>query len=197
MGSAVTGLVGAQYAFTENELHDRLRGRAQHAVERIVAVSRGALTIDAELSPLKPNTGVGSHGLRFRTLQSLQSDGTLVYDADRVFILGPDPGAHPTTGLVIVRGADIDAAFAQSSGPDGTLGTTDDVVDPGTSTTAPKLELLVPDRYAPSAGNMLTLDVAPGGRLLTFNLRLNVRTRNGAFLLPNDLSITQTVALRQ
>jgi prepilin-type N-terminal cleavage/methylation domain-containing protein len=190
--ATVTGL---QSTFVENEVVADMHLRAERAMDRIVEMAGGALTNDPQFAPLKPTSGVDSHCLRFSFITSVDSvTATPVYSSNLVYIYGPDTGANPSRGLIIGRGPSLDAIWSQARGADGFLGTTDD--DTSTLVSGdPYVELLIPSNYAPQTGDMFQVDVS--GRLLTVTLRLNAVGRAGTFILPNDLVMTERVALRQ
>ena len=195
--SAVTA---SQQAFLENQITSLVESRAHMALDRIISVASQAVTVDAEFSPLKPNTGVASHCLRFRALQAFDVAGTPIYDDTlKVYIYGPDTGTNPCAGLIIARGPDLPTIYSAASGGDYLLGTVDDDVTASIAGGMPAVELLLSADLAPQTGEMLTIDVtpAPVGRLLRFTLRVNATDRDGAFLLPNDLVLSERVALRQ
>jgi type II secretory pathway pseudopilin PulG len=200
MGSILMALLSTQAVFLDNLALSQLNLRAQLAMDRVVALASQALTSDAEFGPLKPSTGIDSHGLQFRLIDSIDPvTGEAVYnDAAEVFIYGPDSDTNPCAGLIIGRGPSLDDIYNTGKGADGVLGTVDD------NTTAvisgvPAVELLVSSRHAPRAGAMFTINLqpAPAGRLIAFTLRLNARDSTGNFLLPNDLELRERVALRQ
>lgn len=198
LGGLMAAINNIQGAFAENQTIANLTLRAENALNRVVAMASQAVTVDAEFTPIKPDTGVDSHGLQFRLIDSF-NNGTPVYDdAAVVFILGPDAGAHPCAGLIIGRGATLDDVYNTARGADNTLGTTDD----DTSFligTDPVLEMLLPSTFAPANGDMFQIDVDPtaGSRLLTVTIRVNVRGSDGQFVLNNDLVLTERIALRQ
>jgi type II secretory pathway pseudopilin PulG len=200
MLATVTALIGSQNAFVQSQTLSVLQLRSQIALDRIVALASQAVTGDAEFSPLKPTTGVDSHGLRFRLIESIDGvSGVPVYnDALKVYVYGPDSGANPSAGLIIGRGPDLTDIYTTGAGADNLLGTVDD----GTAAISggvPAVELLIPSTFAPQTGDMFRVNVtpAPTGRLLTFTLRLNAREADGDFVLANDLVLTTTVALRE
>ena len=199
--SIVMATLGVQTAFVESQLMSQLNLRAQIALDRIVELASQALTTDAQFAPLKPATGIGSHCLRFRLVQAIDpSTGGVIYnDAAIVYLYGPDTGTDPNRGLIIGRGPSLTAIHGAAAGADGLLGTADDITSATFASDALAVELLVPDVYAPQAGDMfaVTVSPAPVGRLLTFTLRMNARGRDGGFVLPTDLVLTQRVALRQ
>jgi hypothetical protein len=189
--ATVTGL---QSTFVDNEVIGELHRRAQRALERIVQLSSQALTDDEQFAALKPTTGVDSHCLRFSLVTSVDTvTAEPIYSSNIVYIYGPDDGDYPCSGIIVGRGPGLDTVYT-ACGDDGRLGTSDD----NTSTLVngdPLVELLVPSEFAPSSGEMLQIDVAE--RMVTFTLRLNAHGTNGAFVLPNDLVLTERVALRQ
>lgn len=189
---------GVQKAFLQGEELSELALRARNAMERVVAVSGQAVTGDALYSALRPSTGVDSHCLRFRLIQSIDTaTGQPIYDDNlRVYIYGPDSGTNPCQGLIIGRGTDLAAIHSAAAGPDGFLGTRDDNTA-AVSSGIPAVELLIPADHAPRTGDMFTVNSSPTGRLLTFTLRLNARGADGNLILPNDLVLTERVALRQ
>ncbi len=198
--SIMTAVLGTQNGFVQSQTVTQLRVRAQHAMDRIVSTCNQAVTGDTEFSPLKPTTGVQSHCLRFRLIQFVDGTGTPVYeDTLRVYVYGMDTGSTPCNGIILGRGPDLATIHSTGSGPDGVLGTTDDDATSSIAGGVPAVELLVPSTFAPQSGDMLTIDVTPPpiGRLLTITMRLNVRGADGNFLLPNDLVLTERVALRQ
>ena len=87
---------------------------------------------------------------------------------------------------------------ASCAGPDGVLGTLDDVTNPNGSA-SPRIELLVPSSFAPTSGEMLAIDssTSASGRLLTITMRLNARGTDGSPLFPQDLVLSERVALRR
>lgn len=187
-----------QKAFAESEVVSRLTLRARNAMDRIVFVASQAVTTDTAFTPLNPATGTNSHGFRFRQILSFDPDtGQPVFDdLWRVFIYGPDSGSFPCDSLVILRGPDLATLLAGASGADATFGTNDDLFTAGGNTF---VEMLIPGIYNPASGDMVNIDFepAPFGRLLTITLRLNVRGADGNFLLPDDLVITERLALKQ
>jgi hypothetical protein len=201
LGSIVMATVGTQDVFLENQVISQLNIYAQTALDRIVELSSQALTTDSQFSPLKPTTGVGSHCLRFRLVQSIDTTtGDVIYDDNaQVYLLGPDSGTHPCKGLVVGRGATLDVVYSTGKGPDNFLGTVDDDTVTALVSDIPAVELLVPETYSPRTGTMFTVDVSPApvGRVLTLTLRLNARGKDGNYVLPNDLVLSERVALRQ
>jgi len=201
IGSIVTATLGTQNMFIENQAIGQLNMQAELAMERVLDLASQALTTDPQFSPLKPSTGIDSHCLRFRLIQSVDAvTGTLIYDDNaQIHLYGPDSGAFPSGGLIVGRGPDLASIYAAGCGPDGFLGTSDDNTNTILSGTIPAVELLVPDRYAPQTGDMFTINVAPApiGRFLTFTLRLNTRKPDGSFILPDDLVLMERLALKQ
>ncbi|MBI4584668.1 MAG: type II secretion system protein [Planctomycetes bacterium] len=200
VGSILMALLSTQNVFLDNQALSQLNLRAQLAMDRVAALSSQALTTDAEFGPLKPATGIDSHALQFRLIDSIDPDtGEVIYnDAVQVFICGPDSGSNPCAGLIIGRGPGLDDIYNTGKGADGLLGTEDDNTS-ALFSGVPAVELLVSSRYAPRTGEMFTvnLEPAPAGRLITFTLRINVRDSSGSLLLPNDLELRERVALRQ
>ncbi len=200
LGSILTATTGTQDLFVEHQILSQLELEAEAALDRIVQLTRQALTADPQFSPLKPNTGVSSHCLRFRLIQYIDTaTGNPVYDDDaRVYVLGPDAGAEPCGGVIIGRGPSLSAIHSAGMGPDGVLGTSDDDTTTSLAGGLPAVELVLPSTFAPRTGEMFTITVtpAPAGRLITFNLRLNRLGANGTFIFPNDLVMTERVALR-
>ncbi len=200
MLATVTALIGSQNAFVQSQTMSLLQLRSQIAMDRIVALASQAVTGDAEFSTLKPNTGVDSHALRFRLIDSINPvSGIPVYDdALKVYIHGPDSGTNPCAGLIVGRGPSLPDIYTIGAGADGLLGTVDDSTA-AISAGIPAVELLIPNTFAPQTGDMLQIDVtpAPTGRHLTFTLRLNAREADGDFVLANDLVVTTSVALRE
>lgn len=196
----VTALIGSQNAFVQSQTMSLLQLRAQIAMDRIVALTSQAVTGDTEFSPLKPTSGVDSHGLRFRLISSIDGvSGTPVYDDTlKVYVYGPDSGTSPSAGLIVGRGPTLADIYTTGAGLDGLLGTADDRTT-AIASGVPAVELLIPDTFAPQTGDMFRVNVtpAPTGRLLTFTLRLNAREADGDFVMTNDLVLTSTVALRE
>jgi type II secretory pathway pseudopilin PulG len=202
MTGILTGLLNSQQAFVEDQTAANLSLRAQRAMNRLVRVAGQALTNDAQFTPLNPVTGVDSHGLRFRLLQSVDPiTGDPLYDDDaQVFIFGPNAGATPCAGLIIGRGPDLNQVYNTASGGDAVLGTNDDDTNVVLSGNWPAVELLLPSVFVPAVGTMLEIDFtpAPVGRLLTFTLRVNAPDPDGnGFVLQNDLVLVERVALRE
>ena len=199
--SILPAIRGSQDAFVQSQIFSQLNLRAQNALDRIVDLSGQGVTTDAEFSPLKPNTGINSHCLRFRLLTTIDTvTGEPVYDDNaRVYLYGPDDGTDPCAGIIVGRGPNLGAIYNAAAGSDSLLGTLDDDTTVSVAAGLPAVELLLPKTFAPETGEMFTVNVnpAPIGRLLTFTLRLNAIDKNGNFLLPNDLVLSQTVALRQ
>ena len=200
--ATVTGAtLGAQRVFVQNQIATEMTLRAEHALDRIVSLTSQALTVDAQFSTLKPTTGVDGHCLRFRLVSSIDATtGEPVYDdAARVFIYGPDTGTNPCDGVLVGRGADLDAIYATARGADNRLGTADDNTSVVLASGVPAVELLLPSNYAPQTGAMLTINLSPApiGRLVTFTLRVNAVGMDGSFIYPNDLVFVERVALRQ
>ena len=73
----------------------------------MVELSGQAVTSDDEFSPLRPATGINSHCLRFRFIESIDSvTGIVTYDdVTRVYIYGPDAGSNPCAGLIVACSA--------------------------------------------------------------------------------------------
>ena len=189
-------VIGIQGSFVEGQVVSDLSLRAQNALDRLVALTSQAVTIDAEYSPLKPTTGVDSHCLRFRLVESIDAAaGTTNFSNDRVYIYGPDSGSNPSAGLVLGRGLTLSEVHANGSGSDGLLGTVDDSVYAATTDGNPVVEILIPNRYAPSNGEMFQIDV--NGRLIEFTIRVNARDLDGDFVFAQDLVLTERVALRR
>ena len=84
----ITALIGSQDAFIQSQVVSQLQLRVQNALERVVDISSQAVTVDGEFSPLKPTSGLGSHCLRFRLIESVDvGTGEPVYDDDlKVYI---------------------------------------------------------------------------------------------------------------
>lgn len=200
MTGIVSAVLGIQRSFVQNQVVSDLNLRAQRAMDRVAAMVSQAITADVEYGPLRPTTGVNSHLLRFRLIQSVDTTtGLAVYeDTLKVYVYGPDTGTEPCQGLVIGRGPDLATIHSSCSGPDGLLGTSDDDTSVTMSGT-PMVTLLLTDRYAPETGDMFTInvDTSSSMRLVTLTLRLNARGSDGGFLLPADLVLTERVALRQ
>ncbi len=200
MLSSLTAVLTSQDAVIQNQTISQLQARGQMAMDRIVELSSRAVTGDEQFSPLKPTTGVNSHGLRFREIDSIDGvSGEPVYNDDlRVYVYGPDNGTNPCDGLIIGHGPTLADIYTSGSGPDGRLGTVDDNAAP-ISGGVPAVELLIPDTFAPRTGEMFTVNVTPApiGRFLTYTLRLNARGSDGDFVRWNDLVITTSVSLRQ
>ena len=201
LGSIFMATLSTQNVFLQSQTVSQLNLRAQHTMNRIVEMAGQALTSDAQFSPLKPSTGINSHCLRFRQLTAYDPNaGQAVYDDQaRIYVYGPDNGADPSSGLVIGRGPSLSDIHAAASGADGFLGSPDDDTLASVVNGLPAIELLMPSTFAPQAGEMFVVNVSPApfGRLLTFTLRLNARGPDGSFLFPNDLVLTERVALRQ
>lgn len=201
VGSIATAMTGTQSVFLESQLISRLHMRARRAMDRIVSLSSQAMTTDSRFTPQKSNTGVNSHCLRFRLMQSIDPvTGDAVYDdLDRIFIYGPHGGGQPNRGIIIGRGRTLGQIYRRGRGPDGFLGTTDDNTRATITPGFPAVELLIPATFAPSSGDMFRVNVTPApiGRLLTFTLRINARGTDGNFILPTDFTLVQRVALRQ
>ncbi len=198
--SVVSVVFGIQTAFIEGQMVADLNLQAQRAMTRVVELSGQAVTSDDEFSPLRPATGINSHCLRFRFIASIDPvTGIVTYDdVTRVYIYGPDAWANPCAGLIVGRGANLTEIHQFGSGADDLLGTVDDHVSANIGG-LPYVELLVPSNFAPMTGEMFTVDLSSSlyGRLLTFTLRTNARTRDGDYVLSQDLVLTERVALRQ
>lgn len=201
LSSIFMATMGAQGAFLENEVISRIHLRAQIALERIIEVVGQASTLDADFTPLRPTSGLSSHCLRFRLVEYYDDYlGEPIFNSSaKVYIYGPDAGSEPNAGLIIGRGGTLGEIYGNGKGADGLLGTTDDDLKIKTSSGQPIVELLIPSTFAPQTGTMFTVDVSPApiGRLLTFTLRLNFRNPDGQFVLPNDLVLTERLALRR
>ena len=201
LSSIMGAASGIQDAFVENQIVSHLTLRSQMAMDRIIRLAGQALTVDPQFALLLPASGSGWHCLRFRTIQLIDAaTGEPVYDdSARVYILGPDPGPHPCAGLIVGRGPDLNGIYAVGKGPNNVLGTIDDNINTSIAGFVPAVELLVPDTFTPQNGEMFQVNVTPSpvGRLLTFTLRLNARDKNGNFLMPNDLVLSERIALRQ
>ncbi len=199
--TAVTALISTQRAMAQSQMTSVLALRAQKALERIVDLASQAVTSDLAYTPLKPATGVDSHALRFRLVQSVDVvTGEPVFDdVGRVYVYGSDSGSNPSSGILIGRGPTLDSIHAAAAGSDGLLGTTDDDTRVVLSSGVPAVELLVPSDFAPRVGAMLSIDVTPPptGRLIELTIRLNARGVDGVFLLEDDIVLTERVALRQ
>ena len=200
LGSILVAMTGTQRAFVDNQILSHVQLRAEHAMSRMVALAGQALTSDASFGTLKPATGVSAHCLRFRQVLSIDTTtGTVIYDnVAPVYIYGPDSGASPSSGLIVGRGATLSDIHNTGAGADGQLGTADDDTN-ALINLQPVVELLIPSTFAPRVGTMFTVDVSPApiGRLVTLTLRVNARDQAGSFLLPTDIVITESVALRQ
>ena len=198
-GAAVTALNAAQMTFVQNEIISQVRWRAQRAMERIVQLTTKAVSSDPEYTPFESASGVDSHGLQFRLIEGTDVTGQPVYDDVRVFIFGPDDDPWRNRGIVVGRGPDMGTVHSSAAGPDAVLGTSDDDLRAMVTAEQPYLEILVPETFTPAAGEMLslTVDPAPFGRLITVTLRLNARSAAGTFLLPQDLVLSERIALRQ
>ena len=199
--SVLLALFGMQGAVVRSEIVSEIRARAQRAMDRVTELASQASRADAAYTPLQPTTGSGSHGLRFRLVSSVDgATGTAVFDdTARVYIFGPDDGNLPCRGLIVGRGPTLDDIHALGSGPDGVLGTLDDVTSESFVPGIPLLELLVPETFTPRADEMFTVDMEPdsGGGTLRLTLRLNARGRDGQFLFEEDLVLSERVTLRQ
>lgn len=200
LGSILVAMTGTQRAFVDNQILSHIQLRAQHAMSRVVALASQALTSDSFFSTLKPTTGVGAHCLRFRQVLYIDTTtGVVTYDnVAPVYIYGPDNTSSKSSGLIIGRGATLSAIHSAGAGSDAWLGTADDDTN-ALINGVPVVELLIPDAFTPQAGDMFSVDVSPApiGRLVTFTIRLNARDQTGNFLLPNDLVLSESVALRQ
>jgi prepilin-type N-terminal cleavage/methylation domain-containing protein len=199
VGSIMGVMQTTQTTFIENQYIVNMNLRAQMAMDRLIHMASQALTTDAEFGTLKPTTGVDAHCMRFRLIQSVDpSTGNVTYHPSKVYLYGPDSDTNPCKGLIVGRGSSLDAIFAGGKGTDGFLGTQDDNVN-FLENGIPMVELLVPSTFAPRTGEMFTVNVepAPTGRLITFTIRLNTRGSNGNFILPEDLELTERVALWQ
>lgn len=201
LGSVLAATLSTQSVFVEDQLISQLHLRTEEALDRIVSLTSQALTTDAQFSPLLPATGIAAHCLRFRQVQGIDSaTGAVLYDdAAQIYILGPDAGAFPCSGVIIGRGPNLSTISASGAGADGILGTRDDAVNTIVASNLPVVELLLPDTLAPQTGEMFTVDVTPApiGRLVTYTLRVNTRGPDGTFLLANDLVLTERTALWQ
>ena len=196
-GVAASAFVSTTNTFTESQIISQLQLRAQHAMARLSTVARQAVTSDPLYGPLKPDTGVDSKVLRLRLIQSM-AGGVAVYDnATRVYICGDDANTYPCQGVIIGRGPSLSAIYNAGKGSDDTLGTRGDDTSTVIANGIPAVELLLPDIYAPSQGDMLTINVDPAGRLITLTLRVNVQSNSGSFILPQDLVLQERVALLQ
>ena len=194
--SVMSTVVGIQTSFVEGQVVSDVSLKAQNALDRLVTLTSQIVTIDSEYSPLKPTTGVDSHGLRFRIVESIDMiSGTTNFSNDRVYIYGPDSGSNPSSGLVIGRGSTLSEVHSDGSGSDGILGTVDDAVYALTSDGNRVVEILLLDRYAPSTGEMIQIDI--NGRLVEFTIRVNARDLDGDFVFSQDLVLTERVALRR
>lgn len=197
----ITGVLSTinsvQDSFLENQIMSRLTLRSQHALDRLTSLCGQALTSDSQLSALDPTTGVDSAGLRFRLLTNVVAGNPVYEDNLRVFILGPSGAPAPCDGVIIGRGPSPEQIHTVAAGTDARLGTVDDDTSVSLGTDIPAVELLLPSTYAPSTGNMLTITMLPGTRLVTLTLRLNARRPDGTFVLVDDLVLTERVALRQ
>jgi type II secretory pathway pseudopilin PulG len=187
-----------QRVFAESEVLSELTLRARNALDRVSLIANQAVTSDTAFTPLNPATGIDSHGFRFRQILSFDpTTGAPVFDdLWRVFVYGPDSGAFPSSGLVIIYGPDLGTMSGAVSGADGTFGTTDDILSIGGFDF---VEVLIPTTYAPQTGDMVRFNFSPAplGRLITMTLRLNARGIDGNFLLPQDLVITERIALKR
>ena len=201
LGSVMSATLSTQTVFVEDQIVSRLQLRTEEALNRIVGLTSQALTTDTQFSTLLPSTGVSAHCLRFRLVQGIDSTtGAVIYDdAAQVYILGPDGGAFPCSGVIIGRGPNLSTVSTVGGGTDGILGTTDDAVNTVVASNMPVVELLLPSTYAPQSGTMLTVNLtpAPVGRLVTFTLRVNAQNQNGSYVLANDLVLTESIALWQ
>lgn len=200
LAGTISVLSGVQDAFIENQILSQLRLRAQNAMERITSLTSQAITEDPQFSPLKDTTGVGSHALRFQMMNGVDSSGLPVYDTNLVvYIHGPDNSTEPCAGIIIGRGPSLSDIYNTGKGTDNVLGTLDDDTTSGFATGIPAVELLISSQYAPQTGEMFTVDVSPApiGRLITFTIRLNAQDREGNFVLDQDFSMSERVALRQ
>ena len=76
------------------------------------------MTTDAQFSPLKPNTGVDSHCLRFRLLLNIDATtGQPVYDdTGRIYLYGPDDGTDPCAGIIVGRSPNLGAIHLTERG---------------------------------------------------------------------------------
>jgi type II secretory pathway pseudopilin PulG len=194
--SIMSTTIGIQDAFFQSQVVSELNLRAQRVLDRVVALSGQALTSDTEFGGLKPNAGGDFHCLRFRMITAIDANtGAPIYDdALKVYVYGADTGVTPCSGIVIGRGPDLATVHANGAGADAVLGTEDDAVNT-LSNGVPVVELLVPSNFAPQNGEMFTIGIS--GRVLTFTIRLNARDADDKFVMPNDLVLTERVALRQ
>ncbi len=198
LSSILSTTVGLQNAFLQSQSVSDLNLRAQRALDRIVTLASQATTDDAQFGPLYP-TGAPDdfYCLRFRLVTSIDPvTGEPVYDDNLVvYVLGDeDTGLTPCAGLIVGRGPDMATIYQNGRGSDNLLGTVDDEVNTLTNG-VPVVELLVPPTFAPQTGDLFNVSV--DGRLVTFTLRMNARDGRGNFILPNDLVLSERLALRQ
>jgi hypothetical protein len=187
-----------QRSFEEEQTMSSLVVRGQHAMERLATVANQAITRDADFEIFYAHTTDAYAVMRFRLIDSLVG-GVAVYDDQaKVYICGDKGDPEPCQGLIIGRGPDLATIASLGSGPDGILGTVDDDVRASYTAGIPAVELLLPSTFAPRSGTMLTITPDLGnGLLVKFTLRMNARSRDGSYILDNDLVLTQNVALRQ
>ena len=197
-GGILTTISMTQRAFAESEVVSELTLRARNALDRVSLIANQAVTSDTALTPLNPTTGVNSRGFRFRRILSFDpATGSPIFDdAWRVFVYGPTSSTFPSNGLVLIYGPDLATMSSVAAGSDGIFGTTDDLLNVGS---VDLIEILIPATYTPQTGSMVTFDFSPApvGRLITMTLRLNARGVDGNFLLPQDLVITERIALKR
>lgn len=159
-------------------------------------------TLNKVLSHKPVNAGLPhmiSNIVRFQSVQSFDtSTGTVIFSPEQVYVGGQRTDAYPSRGIYIGFGTSLAQIHSNCAGPDGFLGTLDDVTNPF-GNASPRIELLVPSAFAPTSGDMLMIDTttSASGRLLTVTLRLNARAANGSPLLSQDLVLSERVALRR
>lgn len=196
--------VGAQKVYTDQQLLAVMRDQARTAIDRLVRdVNRtftttvagqdsGGAAATSELTTLWPDTGTDARGLLFREISGGNSSGPIY--GNTIVWAGPhtgSPSGATASGVVRLRRAGLTptslGALGTVAGPDGLLGSYDDLTSEVEADGARVAEVLVYGAFAPSSGAMLRVDLA--GRVVTIALRLNYRRSDGTWLLPNDLTV--------
>lgn len=187
-----------QKSLEEEQVVNELFFRGKQAIERIVVEASKALTTDSTFTALYPASDGTFSLLGFRLIDYFVG-GLPVYDDElKVFVYGDNPTPYPCGGVIIGRGPDLATVANLGSGHDGVLGTMDDDCRASYRDGIPAVELLVPARYAPRSGKMLTIETdLAAGPLLTFTLRMNAVGQNGSFVVADDLVFIQKVALNR
>lgn len=219
VGGVASSFWTTQFAVQEQQTRSQLQRRARLAMDRLVEVVGRARTTDPVYGPADPVdqtitytektifanaqgmvtervTADLTRSLSLREVREVVDAAPVLEDVARIHVLS-EGGPVPCLGVVIGRGPDPESVWEFGAGPDGLLGTSDDRTDLEYVPGIPIVENVLAPEFAPERGEMLTIliDQRSNGRLLTITLRANARNRDGSLLSPDDLVLTERVAL--